>query len=487
LKKAIVQFASNSLHLAVTLEILKDAEVLNNKYYYYIWGSNTKYPGRASMYFESLRNAPPKKYSNIIKKANSKVLYCESQQFDRNWVEIATTNFMKQIEEISNIEDLNNLNYLGIKPGSALINELSTITKNIDFEVILNKKLIKLLVESYLQVYDSTIKIIDNDEIDSILIYNGRFFHERAVWDAAKSKNIEIDIYETIRNRYLIQSEGFHSRINNQKIMINHWNNSKLSNQKKMEIGSIYYNELRSDINPFKSKSNASYYGKKPYFVYFSSSDDEYIGLGEEWNKPLGKQINCVKKLQEIFDKQEKFILIIRLHPNLRNKSIEQKLSWRKVIKSKSSIIVDENSNVSSYTLLDGSEGTITFGSTLGLESAFAEKPSLTLADCAYDLLGVVDKADTWEAVEKWLNTGYQISNKEKKIRKNNSCIRGFFLETAGSNFRHSQLLQTGYGSWQALTFMGTKLYTNNFFNHYQKIISKIKFIKIKRLINNAG
>jgi hypothetical protein len=122
----------------------------------------------------------------------------------------------------------------------------------------------------------------------------------------------------------------------------------------------------------------------------------------------------------------------------------------------------------------------------MGLESAFAEKPSLTLADCAYDLLGVVDKAKTWEEVENWINYGYQISASEKKIRKANSCIRGFFLATAGTNFKYSVLNETGFGSWQALTFNGIKLYSDNFLTYYQKIISRIKFLRIKWMINNG-
>jgi hypothetical protein len=134
---------------------------------------------------------------------------------------------MHKIEKVTNIEELKSLNYLGINPGPALINEIATITKNINFSVISNKKLVEVLIESYLEVYDATIKILTNNQIDVVILYNGRFFHERAVLDAARSKNIHVEIYETIRNRYLIQSKGFHSRTNNQKIMIDHWNKTK--------------------------------------------------------------------------------------------------------------------------------------------------------------------------------------------------------------------------------------------------------------------
>lgn len=486
MKKAIVQFASNSQHFAVTLEVMKDTEKSNIQYYYYLWGSNTKYPGRAATYFESLRKHPPKKYKRIIKKSTNSVNYSSSLYFNRNWVKLTASIFMDKIKVINNLENLKDLNYLGIKPGPALINEIATITKNIDFGVNSHEKLFKILIESYLQVYDATIKLVNDNQISSILIYNGRFFHEKAVWDAAKSKDIKVEIYETMRDRYVIQAEGFHNRINNQKIMIDHWNNSTMNDQEKIEIGSRYYKELRSGLNPFKIDSSKTFEVKKPYFVYFSSSDDEYIGLGKDWEKKLGNQIKCVEKLQEIFDKQERFELVIRLHPNLRNKSKEQKLAWGNVSNSKNSRIINEDTKISSYDLLDSAEGTITFGSTMGLESAFAEKPCLTLADCSYDLLSVVDKATNWKEVVEWINQGYQIDSKEITLRKNNSCIRGFFLETAGEDFKYTKLRQTGYGSWQALKFLDEEIYPDNYVRYYQRLISKIKFLKIKWLIFNG-
>lgn len=483
MKKAIVQFASNSQHFAVTLEVLKNAEKFNTQYYYYIWGSSTKYPVRAATYFESLRKQPPRKYRAIIKKSNNSVIYSSSLHFNHKWVKKIASIFIDKTKVINTLEHLEDLNHLGIKPGPALINEIATITKNINFKIDSHKKLLKILIESYLQVYDATIKIIDDNQITSILVYNGRFFHERAVWDAAKSKKIKVEIYETMRDRYVIGTKGFHNRINNQKIMIDHWNISNMSDQNKIKIGSRYYKELRSDLNPFKIDSIKTFDVKKPYFVYFSSSDDEYIGLGKDWKKNLGNQIYCVEKLQRIFDKQEKFELIIRLHPNLRNKSKEQKLAWGKISKSRNSRIINENTKISSYDLLDSAEGTITFGSTMGLESAFAGKPCLTLADCAYDLLGVVDKAKNWREVVEWINKGYQINSKEINLRMNNSCIRGFFLDTGGIAFQYTKLTQTGYGSWQALKFIDEKLYADNYLKYYQRLISKMKFLKIRWLI----
>jgi hypothetical protein len=71
-------------------------------------------------------------------------------------------------------------------------------------------------------------------------------------------------------------------------------------------------------------------------------------------------------------------------------------------------------------------------------------------------------------------------------LRKNKSCIRGFYLATAGQNFKYSKLSPVGFGSWEALTFNGAKLSTKAYLSYYQKLISKFKFMRINRLLNNG-
>jgi hypothetical protein len=97
--------------------------------------------------------------------------------------------------------------------------------------------------------------------------------------------------------------------------------------------------------------------------------------------------------------------------------------------------------------------------------------------------LGVVDKAKNWKEVVEWINTGYRINFEEITLRKNNSCIRGYYLETAGKAFKYTKLKQTGYGSWQAIKFLDEKIYSDNYLTYYQRLINKIKFLKIKWLI----
>lgn len=486
MRTAFIQFASGTVHFATSLEILRSERASGGESYYCLWGSRTKYPGRMSIYLESLSGKPPRHFEYLIRHANNSVLLTSKMEFDAEWVKTISGGLMQQMDSIKGVSELRSLNFLEVQPGAALANEVTTLAKNRDLDLCLNRNLLKKLIESYLQVYSATIKYLTINNIERIHVFNGRFLHERAVWDAARSQGIDVMLFETTRSRYFQRREGFHNRTNNQKVMLDHWNTSTDLIPQKLERGAKYFAELRSKSNPFQASVPVKIPISKPYFVYFSSSDDEAVGFWEEWNESLGQQIACVQRLQAIFDTQDQFELIVRLHPNLKNKSNEQKLSWLGIESTKSTTIIGPEQQVSSYGLLDNSIGSITFGSTLGLESAFALKPTLLLADSGYDLLGVADKADTWDGVSEWIFRGHKIDEQELSARRSNACIRGYFLATGGTDFQYTHLEEKGWGAWDAVSFAGMKISSNSLIGIYRRVLSKIRFLKVLKLINSG-
>ena len=484
MKTAIFQFASGSIHFATSLEILKDNSLAGHEMFYCLWGSGTKYPGRMSIGFENLSRKSPKSIEKLIKHA-AVVNFTSEIKIDHNWVLSMTNKLTNAISDAPSISMLKDINVLDVKPGAALANEITTLTKNRDLDLSKNRLLVRILVESYLQIYNAVTNYIINNRIDRIFLFNGRFLHERAVWDAARAQGVQVILFETTRNRYFLREEGFHSRKNNQKVMLDHWENSDLPLKNRIEIGSKYFSELRSRLRPFFTETKQDFKISKPYFVYFSSSDDEAVGFWDEWNEPLGEQLECVKNLQKIFDEQNNFELIIRLHPNLKNKSDSQIGGWINIKDSESTRVIGPDEQISSYELLDNSVGTITFGSTIGLESAFAMKPSLVMADCGYDLLGVVDKASSWADVSSWIFKNHRINNEELLNRRNNACIRGFFIATGGITFNYTTLVDVGLGAWNATSFDGKKIGYNSIIGKYRKIISRVKFKRIVALIHD--
>lgn len=484
MKVAFFQFASSPVHFIASLEILRKEAAEENQNYYYLWSSQTSYPGRMSIGFESLFKKTPAQVRRLIKIADQKVFQTNNMKFDVNWVNNVATELMGQIKSMNTISDLKELRYLEITPGPALANEITSLTKDRDLDLQTNRRLIMILIYSYLEVYSATKIKIQENSIERVHVFNGRFLHERAVRDCAKILQREVLMFETMRDRYFQRSEGFHSRTSNQKHMLEHWKNSSDSEEKKFEIGSLYFQELRSKNNPFKVEVVEKLNLKNDFFVFFSSSDDEAVGFWDEWREPLGNQLNVVRKLQNIFDSRNNFDLVIRLHPNLSNKGTHIISNWSQILPTKKSIVIGPEAKTSSYELLDNCIGVISYGSTLGLEAAFTLKPSLVLADSGYDLLEAVDKADSWDYVTEWLNVGHNLSSKSLKLRQRNATIRGYYLATAGIQFKNSVLKEIGWGAWDVVAFCEHKIHKSVIMSFYRKLISKIKFFKINVMVN---
>jgi hypothetical protein len=479
LRIVVTQFATTSIHFAASLELLEVIEESENiESHYFLWGNKTFLPNKMALSLTNLSNKVPKRYQIAVKEAGYSA-FSENFIFDRKWVDKALKAFELEIPNLKNLDDLQKIEIEGIYPGGALANELISIVKDRNVDLRKNSKLLKKLARTYFEVFNATEKVLFSIKPNSIYVFNGRFLRERAVRDCAKKFEFKTLLFETTRDRFQIRELGFHDRSNNQTVMREVWNSSPLPLKQKIEIGSKYFIELRSKANPFITSRTIlrdQLDLNSKYFAYFSNSDDESVGFWESWKENLGRQIDCVRELQKIFDNQDHYKLIIRLHPNLKNKSEREILEWKSLKATQNSIVIDQNSQISSYEILDNSVGVISFGSTIGLEAAFKFKPSLLLADSGYDELQVSDKATEWSQVIKWIQDAPSYSSEFLHERYVNSCKRGFYLASAGFNFKNSKLENVGWGAWDAKDFKGIKIDPSRIELIFKKVIFFIKW-----------
>jgi len=475
-KIALYQFADTSIHFAVSLEILRSEYLKNNSVYYCNWGQKTLHPVRMAKSWVSLTGKTPKHISKLIRVCAPTVNLSDHLDVDRKWVELMVDGFSSQLKNISDVAKLRTLNIDGIEPGAAVANELVTIIPNRDLNLKSYFDLIILLIRSYLFVYSSTKNHILKNSIEMVYVYNGRFLHERAVRDAALKLNIKCLLFETLRERFQIREEGFHDRINNQKVMIDIWEESKLDLQKKIMLGSNWFEGLRGKKNKFNTSSNTSFSAEKDFFVYYCSSDEEMVGFWDHWTEPLGNQYECILKLIEIFASQDDYQLLIKLHPSLNTKPPSVIKKMISIPTKKNSMLITHDMKFSTYDLMKKSIGTITIGSTTGVESAFYNKPVLLLADAKYDQLNLADKAQNWDDVIVWLRNAKYFEFEEIRKRKINSCIFGFYYSQAGIRFSHTDLTETNVsGAYNAESFMGISIAENKIIVFIRKILSVFK------------
>ena len=478
---AIIQFATSNIHLAASLEILHNEFNLENNNHYNLLGQATFFPSRMAKTAQTLRGKAPRKLKILVKKADPNVNFIDKIKYDKAWVKKNMEEFSRQLKSLTYISDLESIKNDLISPGPALANEIVSLSRNTEINLNKNQKIILRLLRSYLEVYSHTLNLITVNRITRVHIYNGRFIHERASWDAAKQLGCEVLIFETTHNRYQQRIEGFHNRVNNQKVMKDFWKNSDIELSEKIKLSSKWFNVMKSTVNPFLIRDPNKFLPEKKYFVYYSNSDDEVVGFWDEWKETLGNQLTVVDQLINIFSEQEKYNLIIRLHPNLLNRPPSVISKWQSLKMKRNSIMIQPGERISSYELMDYCVGVINFGSTIGIEAAYYKKPVLVLADCKYDELGIADKLTRWDDVESWIGNAEFISDELLAERMMNSLVFGFYFHECGTHFANTELNKTNQlGAWDAKYFMGVKINESKILIDYRRLLMKFKFWIIK-------
>jgi hypothetical protein len=470
---AFFQFAASPIHQCALFELLHEESLRKNSSFVFLFGKKTYFPTRMSGNFQTVITVAPIQTLKFIKKSDANAQVSFDVRFNREWVEAQHSILKSQLSDAKTLADLQTLEAKGVKPGSAIANEVVTLIQDRNLSITKNYTLILKMIRSYLEIYSATqIEIIEN-RIDKVLLFNGRFLHERAVWDASKELGTEILLFETTRNRLHVRKLGFHNRDNNQKLVIEHWKNSEETLESKIFESNLWFEDMNGKSNPFFTSIKVQSISDKPYLVYFSNSDDEAVGFWESWSENLGKQIDCVKRLQEIIAKQNKYNLVIRLHPNLLNKTVNEIDSWLDLPEKPNSMVIEPSEKISSYELLEKSIGVITFGSTMGIQAAHALKPVLVLADCKYDELGIADKATSWDFVSNWIDDLEDFPMRKLQSRKDNSYAFGYFVRTGGQAFKYGELFEKGWGSWGVRNFLGLN------YREY-KLLGKLRILKLK-------
>lgn len=422
----------------------------------------------------------PKNLQRAIFASNRKVELSTNMNIDARWVEENLIRLLNICKRIDSMEDLTKLDDDSLRPSAAISNCLASLLRQRNLNFSKNKKLIRRVLKSYLEVYSAATRMILETNTDLGVVFNGRFLHERACWDALKALEIPTLIFEVTRDRYFLRPEGFHSSSHNQQYIEEFWRNSDGTNSERAKNAARYFAQLRYGNNPFIMASEKTLSNLGSFFVFFANSDDESFGFWDNWEQPLGSQLDVIRGLQRLFDERSKERLVIRLHPNFANKSLEEKQIWSSIKGSPYSQVIGFDEKVSSYSLMAAAKGILTYGSTIGLEAAYWKKPVAVLADCHYDKLGVADKVTDWVSLRSWIESNYKLKDRELRSRHLASYKKPWYLSHAGERLLDCQVKEIGepgWGSWEATTFRGIRLKRTTFQTKLSRLTSKIVFL----------
>ena len=114
----------------------------------------------------------------------------------------------------------------------------------------------------------------------------------------------------------------------------------------------------------------------KRIVTFYSSRDYEKASLvNQEFD-----QMKAFLNLKKIINKFKDIHLVVRVHPTLQQNKSDDDEEWLK-FKDKNTTIIKSNEKIDSYSLMFKSDIVITYTSSIIVEAAYFDKPSISLGN----------------------------------------------------------------------------------------------------------
>ncbi len=295
----------------------------------------------------------------------------------------------------------------------------------------------------YIQVREYLLKSRPNQ----VVIFNGRFYREKAVWRAAVNLNIECHFVErfspTWGDRYFEFERPVHDIEYRCSIMRDFFDDFALdkSLHEGEKIAKDWFQNRSLGISQkFTAHQNREFESDETYsklITFFHSSEDELLttDLGSAtWSD----QISFLSELSDQFAARNDIQLLIRIHPNLRYKSRREIQRWNdfsKKIQLPNVKFIMHDSPISTYDILRKSNFVITFGSTIGVEASHLKKPSILVGRAFHEDLDLTINISNLRELMAIIGAG--VADKELNDLAENTAAYGLFHAVGGIRFKH--------------------------------------------------
>lgn len=342
--------------------------------------------------------------------------------------------------------------------GWSMLSTLISCVKDPFVDVNLYQQQLNKLFEDCCRIYYSAKDYIAKYQLTKVYVFNGRLSYTKAITDAAKAMGIDFYIhergsdftkYELFKNHTPHVISKIAERINLA------WESEKDINVKE-EIGKQFY--LDRTKNVFRSWSSfldlqdptllpSNWDDSKHNIGVFTSSEDEFASISSEWDNPyFNTQLEGLHYIANVVSKQSNMHMYVRVHPNSKKMPRSYVESLYELNKISNITLIDFDSNISSYQLLKSCNKIITFGSTIGIEAVFWQKPSILLAKSFYfNLKGLYKPDDVTKIKDLVLNTELlpQIENDAIKY--------GYYTNSYGIKFKYYIPIDYQSGSFKGV------------------------------------
>lgn len=364
-----------------------------------------------------------------------------TQNMNTKFVEEARAFAEESVSGLQHIDDLKGLTFqefdIGIPVSSSLVSRLTCPEPSISE----NRTMI------YWYLFYSALTFLEGREIieqvspDMLYVYNGRFYNTYPL--TLFSERINTVYYERIdqRRRLRIQPHRIHDCIGNGQLALEHFESHPVELSTK--IGREFFHTQK---NVFFDNDRKTFNApkEKKLLTYITTSDDEFESLHPEIaaHTLFSSQKEAARYLMDWVAEHDDYELIIRAHPNIKNKSRNQQQYWN-ALNGRNTTVIKYDSEVDTYDLIEKSDVIIGYRSTTLLEATYMGKPTILVSVANYTGHDVCYEPGSLEALDKLLQTI------PAPKPAGNALIWAFFMRSYGLPFEYLHSL--GYSSFDEL------------------------------------
>ncbi len=474
MKKNLLIYSTTSLslpHLGIEMESINRLSKFYNLHLVYCNGS------LKSCYFNPCHNVIgcslciSRTEENIVKRFKLKSVST-----------ISRTEDSETYGPFSNSDELMNFSWEGYNIGRGVASSIISILRDVNFDPAQYKFWINTLLTQSISVVKKMEDLFKRYNLESVLLFNGRFAEVFPVLEYCRKNNIEYYTHEKGANftKYqLIKNSTVHD-ISTRILMMNSlWNNYDV-NARDWEAVNWFQSKRKGTNETETNYTSSQTQGKLPLnfdeqkhnIIIYNSSEDEFKCI-PDWSHDLySSQLDIIVRIcKKIKNNNIQFYL--RFHPNLKGISKDD-INYLNSYNFENLEIIAPESKIDSYTLLQVADKVLTFGSRMSLEAAHEGKSSIIYGKSFYNSLNSLYTPDNFDKlIELLINT--------KLIPKSSDDFKkaALFLKERGNNFLASKIVSKNH------VFFHNKKLSPRSLKSIFKLLSLLKDLKLWKYLRS--
>ena len=395
-------------------------------------------------------------------------------------LEASRSSERHSLPPLNSVKELIALKIDNFDIGYACLSSLVSSIRNPEPDIVEHRELLERFFQSGITTYQYMCDYICKQKPDRVYVFNGRFCAMRAILRACQRYGVQCEIHERgfDKDHYQLYLDHLPHDISYMQSRINqHWNNAESATDCET-TGAQWFegrkNRVETNWQSFVKEQEIGqlpdgFDHSKRNMAIFVSSEDEFVSIGDQWKHPIYEdQVDGIRRILASFNDEPDFHFYLRVHPNLKGLDNSQTRSIAQ-LKFDNLTTIPAESSVDTYQLISACEKTISFGSSVGIEATYWDRPSILLGACLYRNLGSTYEPETHpqavELIEKAL----------KPKSKNGALKYGFWFQSHGTQFKYFEAQDLFSG-----TFKGEEVFPATKLSIPRKIESSFRNLLIK-------